>query len=118
MLVPGRYRQKGVCFTENPNFKNLERLQGILSTLSCKQWNEILETKMEVSDGFFCEAYDFPLVLSQSALLFLSAGAAWPAMHLGGEMHQKKHGQHGCVDPRLGALKFIGLVKISEAFSG
>ena len=52
MLVPGRYRQKGVCFTENPNFKNLERLQGILSTLSCKQWNEILETKMEVLMDF------------------------------------------------------------------
>ena len=91
MLVPGRYRQKSVCFTENPNFKNLERLQGILSTLSCKQWNEILETKMEVSDGFFYEAYDFPLVISQSAQSFFSAlESAWPAMHLGGGKCTKK----------------------------
>lgn len=29
--------------------------------------------KMEVSDGFFCEAYDFPLVISQSAQSFVSA---------------------------------------------
>ena len=103
MLVPGRYRQNGVCFTENPNFKNLERLQGILSTLSCKQWNEILETKMEVSDGFFCEAYDFPLVISQSAQRFFSAlESAWPAMHLGGEMHQKGMANMGVLTPDWG----------------
>ena len=59
------------------------------------------------SDGFFYEAYDFPLVISQSAPLFLSAGAAWPAMHLGGEMHQKGMANMGVLTPDWGLLNSL-----------
>lgn len=104
VIVPRRYRQKGVCFTENPNFKNLERrLQGMLFRFS-----EILETKMEVPDGFFSDAYDFPLVISQAARCLILSAGAWPAMQLGGEMHQERHGLAKGVSvstPNWGALK-------------
>ena len=69
---------------------------------------------MEVSDGFLCDVYDFPLdFFLKTAALFaaLQSDAPWRDYFFGGNASKR----HDFV--KLGALKFIAFVKKTHSLN-